>query len=261
MHLNSKVALVTGAGHGIGRTLARRLADDGASVIVNCPSERAEADSLVDEIQSSGGKALAVEADIADPEAREAMFELALSRFGALHILVNNAAVDPGPSDPLKLDEEFFDRILAVNLKAAFFCAQAAARSMVDRGIAGRIINISSIHGQQNLPGCAPYSISKGGLNAMTRQLAIDLAPHGITVNAIAPGFIEVDRTIGRHEKYNRDTIASVIPVRRVGFPADIASLVCYLAGDDTGFLTGQVIPCDGGQTARMSFRPDPKER
>jgi NAD(P)-dependent dehydrogenase (short-subunit alcohol dehydrogenase family) len=254
MHLSNKVALVTGAGHGIGRTIAKSLAAAGAKIVVNYPFERQEATELVREIESLGREAIAIEADISDSAARNAMFGRAIRQFGALHILVNNAAYDPGPTDPLEVDEEFFDQIISVNLKAAFFCAQSAARAMIQGKIAGRIINISSIQGQQSVPRHAPYSITKGGINAMTRQLAVDLGPHGITVNAIAPGFVEVARTVAHFEDYEREKVAQQIPIRRVGMPSDVAALACFLAAEESGYLTGQVIPCDGGQTARMSF-------
>jgi NAD(P)-dependent dehydrogenase (short-subunit alcohol dehydrogenase family) len=256
MGLQDNVALVTGAGHGIGRTLAIALARDGAKVAVNYPFEEHEATEVVGEIASFGGEAIAVRADISDTAARDAMFDRTLRQFGRLDILVNNAAFDPGDTDFFRVDEELYDHVLGVNLKAMFFCCQSAAKAMLARAEGGRIVNISSIQSHQNLPRFAPYSISKGGVNALTRQLAVELAPHGITVNAIAPGFIEVERTMASFEDYSREEVARNIPVGRVGFPSDIGSLLCYLASEEASFITGAVINCDGGSMAKLSFQP-----
>ncbi len=254
MQLQNKVALVTGAGHGIGRGIAWEMAREGALVAVNYRQDQAGAAEVVREITRAGGDAVPVHADVSNREQRDAMFEQILDRFGRLDILVNNAAWDPGVTDPLKLDESLYDGVLAVNLKGAFFCAQAAARAMIRQGDGGRIINISSVHGKLSLPRHAPYSLTKGGLDVMTRQLAIDLASHRITVNAVAPGFIEVRRTIDAEQVYDREKIGALIPIGRVGFPEDVAWLTCFLASEKAAFLTGQVILIDGGTSARMAL-------
>jgi NAD(P)-dependent dehydrogenase (short-subunit alcohol dehydrogenase family) len=253
MTLRDKVALVTGAGRGIGKGLAVRLARDGAAVAVNYPEDAAEAEEVVRAIVADGGRAVAVKADIADTVQRSAMFAQTLDAFGRLDVLVNNAAFDPGGVDFFSVDETLYDRVFAVNLKAAYFCCQEAARFMRRQG-GGRIISISSVHGRMNFPNYGPYSVSKGGLDAMTRQMAVDLAPFGITVNAVAPGFIEVARTMAHFDPYSRDEVANRIPLRRVGFPRDVAALVSFLAGEEAGYVTGQVIACDGGTTTRMGF-------
>ncbi len=251
--LESKVAIVTGAGRGIGRTIAERLAAEGARVAVNHPPE-AGADAVVAAIRKAGGTAVAVEADIADRRQREALFERTLAAFGRLDILVNNAAFDPGPTEFFEVDDTLYDRVLDVNLKAAFFCSQLAARILIRQGGGGRIINISSLHARLNFPNYAPYSVSKGGIDALTRQLAMDLARHRITVNAVAPGFIEVERTRSYFEHYDREAVGRGIPVGRVGFPRDVAALVAFLARDEAEFITGEVIRCDGGSGVRLSF-------
>ena len=251
--LESKVAIVTGAGRGIGRTIAERLAAEGARVAVNHPPE-AGADAVIAAIRKAGGTAVAIEADIADRRQREALFERTLAAFGRLDILVNNAAFDPGPTEFFEVDEALYDRVLDVNLKAAFFCSQLAARILIRQGAGGRIINISSLHARLNFPNYAPYSVSKGGIDALTRQLAMDLARHRITVNAVAPGFIEVERTRSYFEHYDPEAVGRGIPVGRVGFPRDVAALVAFLASDEAEFITGEVIRCDGGSGVRLSF-------
>lgn len=222
--------------------------------MVNHPPGAGGAEDVVAAIRQGGGAAIALEADIADAAQRESLFERTLTSFGRLDILVNNAAFDPGVTEFLKVDESLYDRVLGVNLKAAFFCAQLAARVMIRQGDGGRIINISSVHARLNFPNYAPYSLSKGGLDAMTRQLAIDLAPHRITVNGIAPGFIEVERTRAAFENYSREAVGRRIPIGRVGFPEDVAALAAFLAGDEASYITGEVIRCDGGSAARLAF-------
>jgi len=252
--LEGKAAIVTGAGGGIGRTIAERLAGDGAKVAVNYPPGFEGAEDVVAAIESAGGTAIALEADVADAAQREALFERTLAAFGRLDVLVNNAALDPGPTELFEVDEALYDRVLDVNLKGAFFCSQLAARILIRQGQGGRIINISSLHARLNFPNYAPYSLSKGGIDAMTRQLAMDLARHHITVNAVAPGFIEVARTRSYFERYDRDRIGRGIPAGRVGFPRDVAAVVAFLATDEAEFITGEVIRCDGGSGVRLSF-------
>jgi len=254
MQLTDQVALVTGAGHGIGRTIATRLAREGASVAVNYLDDEAEAAQVVAEITSFGGGAIAVQCDVSETSQRHAMFALIKERFHRLDILVNNAALDPGGTDFLDVNEDLYDRVLDISLKGAYFCAQSAVRLMLECSGGGRIINISSVQGVQNLPRLSPYSLTKGGINAMTRQLALDLAPHQITVNAVAPGFIEVERTIQGHPGYTREKIAQRIPIGRVGFPSDVAALVAFLASPESGYITGDIITCDGGKCARLSL-------
>jgi len=173
-----------------------------------------------------------------------------LARRGA-RVVVNYPSETTGPEETIAEIAGFGGRALPVR---ADICALTAARAMIRQGGGGRIINISSIHGQQSLPRHAPYSLSKGGLDTMTRQLAIDLAPYHINVNTVAPGFIEVERTIRAERHYDREEMGKRIPAGRVGLPTDIASLVCYLASEEAGFITGQVILCDGGSSVWMSF-------
>lgn len=254
MRLKDKTAVVTGAGRGIGRAIAIRMALEGAKVVVNYPFEAEEAMEVAREITSTGGEAAVAKADISNRAEREAMFDEALHQFGRLDILVNNAGVDPGETRLLEVDEDVYEEVMSVNMKGTFFCSQAAARAMIAQGDGGWIINISSIQGQLSIPHRGPYASSKGGIDALTRQLAIDLAPFRITVNAIAPGFIEVERSMASVANYSRAEIAKRVPLGRVGFPSDVAALACFLASEEASFMTGQVILSDGGKSARLAF-------
>ncbi len=254
MDLREKVVLVTGAGRGIGEVLARSFGVKGWRVAVHYLKERAEAAETCRVIAEAGGEAQAFPADVTKPEQRDALFTNVNARFGRLDVLINNAGFDPGPTDFLSVTEELFDSVVNVNLKGAYFCAQSAARRMVEQKSGGRIINISSIQSRHVLPNRNVYSASKGGLESLTHSLAIDLAVYGITVNAIAPGFIEVERNISSTPNYDRDKVGKTIPVGRVGFPADIAALAMFLASDESGFITGQVILTDGGTACKLAL-------
>ncbi|MGD0693261.1 MAG: 3-oxoacyl-ACP reductase family protein [Terriglobia bacterium] len=240
--LENQVVLVTGAGRRIGRVMALTLARAGAHVIVNYNSSRREAEATVREIRQHGVQSYAVRADVANTAEVKAMFRAAHSRFRRLDILVNNAAIFfPARWD--KLTEKDWDRILGVNLKGTFFCAQAAARIMqIQRR--GHIINISSLGGLQAWPGYMHYCSSKAGVIMLTRCLAKALAPH-IRVNTVAPGTILFpDESRGAAmEKIIRAT-----PLRKAGRPEDIADMVLYLATHDD-FITGQVFVVDGGKS------------
>jgi NAD(P)-dependent dehydrogenase (short-subunit alcohol dehydrogenase family) len=243
--LEGKVALVTGAGRGIGRGIALRLAAQGATVALNYPLSEQGATSAASEIRNNGGHAWTEQADVSVATQAAELVEAVAAQSGRLDILVNNAAIDPR-KPLLEITEEFWDSVIDTNLKGAFFCAQAAAREMQSHG-RGRIINISSVHGQATMNHMAVYAASKGGMNALTRRLALDLAPHGITVNAVAPGSVRVEKSTYDPERRGRE-----IPCGRVGLPNDIAEVVAFLASDATEWLTGQVITIDGGSTTRL---------
>lgn len=249
MRLHNKVALVTGSATGIGRGIALEFAREGATVVINYLDEEDRANALVEELTSLGREVLAWRADVSRRASREALFSGVAARFGKLDVLVNNAGVDPGDIPFLALEEEQYEAIASVNIRATLFCAQAAAQLMVERGIPGRIINISSVRSRLTTPGRTAYSASKGAVDAMTRAMALDLAPYAITVNAIAPGFIEVERTVRA-----RDTAARTIPARRVGFPSDVGALAVFLASAEASFLTGQIIGCDGGSSVKLDI-------
>ncbi len=240
--LEDQVALVTGAGRRIGRAIALTLARAGARVVVNYNKSKAEARATTREIESLGVEALAVHADVSRPAQVRAMFRAVYRRFGRLDILVNNAAIFfPGAWDRLR--ERDWDRILGVNLKGTFFCAQAAARIMRRRK-RGRIINISSLGGLQAWPGYMHYCASKAAVIMLTRCLAKALASE-IQVNSVAPGAILFpgERPTRLIQKVIRAT-----PLKRAGSPEDVAEMVLYLATQG-GFITGQVFVVDGGKS------------
>jgi len=246
--LNGKVALVTGAGRGIGLRIARRLSEEGASVVFN---DRETSEAVMRHIigGSGGRKSIFYRADISRIEEVNEMFEHGVKEFGSLDILVNNAGIDP-TAPFLQVSEPMWRQIMDTNLKGAFFCAQKAAQKMSVSG-GGRIINISSVHSFATMAGFSVYAASKGAINSLTRELALELAPYGITVNAVAPGAIEVERFID-NPVYDPDALAKEIPSGRVGKPEDISGIVAFLCSDDAAWLTGQVIAVDGGTLTRL---------
>jgi 3-oxoacyl-[acyl-carrier protein] reductase len=243
------VAIVTGAGRGIGAATARRLAADGATVVV---VDRIQGDTTgtVSEIEAAGGRALGVVCDVAVAGQVEAAVDRAATAFGRVDVLVNNAGIIRDNLLYL-MSEQDWDTVIDVHLRGAFLCTRAAQRHMMRQG-SGRVVNLSSIAALGNR-GQANYSTAKAAVQGLTRTFAAELGPYGITVNAIAPGFIATamtDETAGRMGvdpgEFRRSTAAR-IPLRRVGCPDDIAGVVAFLAGRDAGYITGQTIYVDGG--------------
>ena len=249
--LEGKVAIVTGSGRGIGKEIAIELARQGADVVVNYMHSSKGAQETVREIEQLGRRALSIQADVSDNEQIKGIVARTISHFQKIDILVNNAAVDP-TEDFLKVTEEFWNKVIDTNLKGTFFCTQACAVEMMKVG-GGKVINISSVHGHASLHNYAAYASTKGGINAMTRQMSLDLAKHRINVNAVAPGAVEVEK-YADIEWYDRDFDGRKIPWGRIGTPADIAPMVAFLASGDADFITGQVIVIDGGSSARFFF-------
>jgi 3-oxoacyl-[acyl-carrier protein] reductase len=241
--LKDKVALVTGASQGIGRDTALALAQAGAKVAVAARNEEKLA-SLVSEIEAAGGTALAVKMDVADTEQVKAGFKQVLERFARLDILVNNAAITrDGLSMRMKQDD--WEAVLKTNLTGAHLCIQQALSTMM-RARAGRIINISSVVAQSGNAGQANYVAAKAGLIGLTKAIAIEIASRNITVNAVAPGFIETPMTDVLPDKV-KEELKTRIPLGRMGSPREVAAAIVFLASDEAGYITGHVLNVNGG--------------
>ena len=244
--LQNKIALVTGASRGIGAEIGRQLAQAGATLALNYCQSAARAEAVRADIVGAGGRAMTVQADVARSAEVEAMFERVETELGPVDILVNNAAVE-SRGGALDFSEVEYDRILDTNLKGAFRCAQRALRGMKDRRW-GRVINISSVHELKPTGFCAPYSMAKSGLLMLTRELALEFGPFGITVNNVTPGAIRTD--MNREVLSNPDFEARVIaktPARLIGEPPDVARAVVFLASPAARFITGATLFVDGG--------------
>jgi len=248
--LEGKVALVTGASRGIGRAIALRLAQEGASVAVNHPGEAKEALEVVRLIRSRGGKAVSVRADTAHKRQVDRMVARVIERFGRIDILVNNAGICPF-AEFLDITEETWDRTHDVNLRGVFLCSQAVARHMVERGTRGRIISISSTASYVGGIIQAHYCPTKAGVNLLMRSMATALGPHGITCNSVLPGTVltDMNRVFLVDPDHRRQTIEH-IPLGRLGEPDDIAGVVAFLASDDARYMSGAELLVDGGALA-----------
>lgn len=242
--LEGKVAVVTGASRGIGKAVALKLAKEGAAVVINYNGSRERAEQVKAEIEQNKGKAEIFQCDVSDFHDCEDFLKEVIGRFGRIDILVNNAGIT---RDGLlmKMSEEDFDAVLNTNLKGTFHCIRFASRQMIKQRC-GRIINLSSVSGVMGNAGQANYSASKAGVIGLTKSAARELASRGVTVNAIAPGFIRTEMTEVLPGKV-KEGAAAQIPVGHFGEPEDIAGAVAYLASEEAGYITGQVLCVDGG--------------
>ena len=254
--LEKHVAIVTGASRGIGRSITLLFAREGARVVVNYNRSKAKAAELVQLIHDQGGLAFAVQADVGDKDAVSEMVKTTVDRWGKVDILVNNAGIGVGGGSVVEASAEDFDAMLTTNVKGVLYCTQAVVPHMKAQQY-GKIVNISSVAGLGTsiLPGNLMYAGTKGAVNIMTKRLALELGPHGIYVNAIAPGLIRTDMTMANRtpeefeQRYRYFAEHSMLG--RIGEPDEIATVALFLASDESSFLTGQVIAVDGG---RMDF-------
>src|SRR5574342_71764 len=242
--LENKVALVTGGSRGIGRAVALELAARGAAVVVNYNKSPEAAEEVVKKVQEAGGKAAAFQADVSDLKQAEAMVKSTVDRFGNLSILVNNAGIT---RDTLimMMSEADWDTVIDTNLKSTFNCSKAAVKHMMRKRY-GRIINMSSVAGQMGNAGQTNYSASKGGQIAFTKALAREVASRNITVNAIAPGFVDTE-ILDAMSPETLEAALKMVPLGRKGKPEEIAYAAAFLASDQAAFITGQVLGVDGG--------------
>lgn len=242
--LNGKIAVITGAGRGIGRAIALQFAEFGAKVVLNYRSSIAQVEELLQAINNAGGEAIAVQADISKNEDAKSLIDTAVKQYGRIDILVNNAGINKD-NLLMRMSEEEFDKVIDINLKGTFLCLKHASTIMLKQR-SGKIINISSVVGLTGNVGQTNYAASKAGVIGMTKSAARELASRGITVNAVAPGFIQTDMTDVLPDKIKDSSIAN-IPLKRFGKASEVAGAVSFLASDAANYITGQVIQVDGG--------------
>jgi 3-oxoacyl-[acyl-carrier protein] reductase len=234
---------VTGASRGIGAAIAKALAAEGWPVGVNYRSDAAAAGTVVSSIEESGGRALALAADVSDPSAADELFTRVEEELGPVLVLVNNAGVRADNLSPAMEDGEW-ERVMETNLSAAFRMTRRALRTMI-RTRWGRVVNVASVAGQRAAPGQANYATAKAGLVAFTKTVAAEVARRSVTVNAVAPGFVRTDMTEGLD-----DRLLELVPAQRMGTPEEVAACVRFLASEEAGYVTGAVLTVDGGLTA-----------
>jgi NAD(P)-dependent dehydrogenase (short-subunit alcohol dehydrogenase family) len=248
--LAGKVAVVTGGGTGIGAGICEALANAGAKVVISPNKNVDGAERTAKTLRQGGAEAVVQACDVRDPAQVQALFDTAISEFAKVDILINNAGItEPHPLLEMTVDE--WDKTLDINLRGMFLCTQRAAREMIKQNAGGRIVNLSSVHGFGAVPNHAHYEASKGGINMFTKACAIELAPHNIQVNAIAPGAIEVERYFAI-PGYDREEWGQRIPAGRVGYPDDIGPLAAFLCTSGASYITGQIIWIDGGMISRL---------
>ena len=247
MNLKNKVAIVTGGNSGIGKAIVLELAHEGANIVIDYVSHPEATEALEQQVRDLGDRVVGVKADVSKVSELQKVFDSCIKAFGRVDILVNNAGIETR-SSLLDTTEAQYDQVLSVNLKSAFFATQLATRQMIKQGGGGRIINISSVHEDWPMPGNTPYCLSKGGMRMLTRNAAVELAPHGILVVGVGPGAIETPINKPTMEDPSLlKKLNSAIPLGRMGKPEEIAKIVAFLAGDGATYITGTTIFADGG--------------
>jgi glucose 1-dehydrogenase len=247
MLLEGKSVVVTGGNSGIGKAIVLAMAAEGAQVVIDYVAHEDATDSLVAEVERAGGRAVGVEADITKADDLHRMMATAVERFGRLDVLVNNAGMETRQS-LLDTTEQDYERVMAVNMKSAFFAAQAAAKRFIEQGGGGLVLNISSVHEDWPMPGNIAYCVSKGGMRMLTRTAGVELGPHGIRMINIAPG--AVDTPINASTTSNTELLGRLedaIPLRRLAEPKDIADVAVFLASGRAGYMTSTTVVVDGG--------------
>jgi glucose 1-dehydrogenase len=253
MKLEGKTVLITGGGQGIGQGIAYRLAEEGANIVIDYVGNPQPANDTVAQIQKRGSKALAVEADISSVDQIHSLMKQAVEYFGAVDVLINNAGVEKHASI-WEASEHDYDLVLNINLKGAFFACQAFVQHRMALKKPGKIINVSSVHEDLPFPHFTSYCASKGGMKMMMRNLSIELAPYGITVNNIAPGAIETPiNTALLNDPVKLKALLENIPLGRLGQVSDVAGVAAFLASADSDYITGTTIVIDGGLTWNYS--------
>jgi glucose 1-dehydrogenase len=247
MSVTGKIAIVTGGNSGIGRAIVLGLAQAGANVVIDYVANPEATEELEAEIAALGDQAIGVEADVSKVADLQRLVDSAVEAFGRLDIMVNNAGIESRTS-VLDTTEEQYEKVLAINLKSAFFGTQIAARQMIKQGDGGRIINITSVHEDWPMPGNTPYCLSKGGMRMLTRTAGVELAPHGILVVGVGPGAVATPiNTATMNDPAAMAKLNGAIPLGRMAQPEEIASVIAFLGGDGASYLAATTIFADGG--------------
>lgn len=247
MPLQNKVAIVTGGDSGIGRAIVLGLAAQGVKTVIDYASHAQAAEAVVTEVAKLHGQAVAVQADVSKPADLQKLVDTAVSKFGRLDIMVNNAGIETRTS-VLDTTEEQYDRVLDVNLKSAFFGTQIAAKQMIKQGGGGRIINITSVHEDWPMPGNTAYCLAKGGMRMLTRTAGVELASHGVLIVGVGPGAVATPINLSTmKDPALLAKLDAAIPLGRMAKPEEIANVVAFLAGDGASYLTATTIFADGG--------------